>query len=128
MSQYDDSGFKTFKASAAIPQYARVTLAAAGTIAKSGLTEKDIGTAQREAFAAGDLISVKLRTAAGTHKMIASEAIAVAAPVYTESDGKVQDTAQATSFLLGIALTAATADQSIIEVLYNTHGDTAVTS
>jgi len=125
--QYDDSGFKTFEASAAIPKYARVTLANTGKIAKSGLAEKDIGTAQTAALASGDKISVKLRTAAGTHKMICSEALAIAAPVYTESDGEVQDTAQATAYLLGIAITAGTADQSIVEVLYNAHGDTAAT-
>ena len=127
MAQFVDTNTKTFEASAAIPKYARVTLANTGKIAKSGLTEKDIGTALTEAFASGDKIAVKLRTGAGTHKMIASEAIAVASLVYTESDGEVQDTAQATAFQLGTAITAAAADQDIIEVLYNTHGDTAAT-
>ena len=125
MAQYVDTGTKTFQASAAIPKYARVTLANTGLIAKSGLAEKDIGTALTEAFAAGDRIAVKLRTAAGSHKMIASEALAIAADVYTESDGEVQDTAQATAYLLGTAVTAAAADQDIVEVIYNTHGDTA---
>jgi hypothetical protein len=90
-----------------------------------GLTDKDIGTACEEAFAAGDIIAVRLRTASGTHKMIASEALAAGATVYTESDGEVQDTAQATAFQIGTALEAATADGDIIEVLYNSHGDTA---
>jgi hypothetical protein len=45
----------------------------------------------------------------------ASEALAVAATLYTESDGEVQDTAQATSFPFAIALEAATADGDIIE-------------
>ena len=57
--------------------------------------------------------------------MVAIEALAVAAPVYTEAAGKVQDTAQATAFLVGTALTAAGADGDIIEVLRNSHGDTA---
>ena len=71
------------------------------------------------------MISVKLRGASGTHKMIAVEALAIGATVYTEASGKVQDTAAATSFIVGTALEAATADGDIIEVLYNTHGDTA---
>jgi len=127
MSQFSDGNYKAFTASAAIPQYARVTLASTGKIAKSGLAEKDIGTAQQAAFADGDVINVKMRTAAGTHKMIASEALAIGATVYSESEGEVQDTAQATSFIVGTALEAATADQDIIEVMYNMHGDTAAT-
>lgn len=125
MSQYDDSGVKSFEADAAIPLHARVAFEADGKIVAAGLAVKEIGTSLQEAFAAGDIIAVKLRTAPGTHKMICSEALAVAAPVYTESDGEVQDTAQATSFLVGIALEASAADQDIVEVLYNAHGDTA---
>lgn len=126
MAQMIDGNYKGFVASAAIPQYARVTLGSDGTIAKSALAEIDIGTAQQAAFAAGDVVNVKLRTAAGTHKMIASEAITAGSTVYTESDGEVQDTAQATSYVLGIAMTTVTADQDIVEVMYSAHGDTAV--
>jgi hypothetical protein len=125
MSQFIDGGYKGFPASAAIIQYARVVLASDGTISTAGLTDKDLGTAQQAAFAAGDIVNVKLRTAAGTHKMVAIEALAVGATVYTEANGKVQDTAASTSYILGTALEAATADGDIIEVLYNAHGDTA---
>lgn len=125
MAEIDDSGFKSFEANGAIPQFARVKLLSTGKIDVAGLAEKEIGTATREAFAAGDIISVKLRSAGGTHKMIAQEALAVAAAVYTEASGKVQDTAASTAFLVGTALTAATADGDIVEVLYNAHGDTA---
>jgi hypothetical protein len=125
MSQYVDGNTKAFEADAAIVQFARVKLDSDGKITTAGLTDKDIGTACEEAFAAGDIIAVRLRTASGTHKMIASEALAAGATVYTESDGEVQDTAQATAFQIGTALEAATADGDIIEVLYNSHGDTA---
>lgn len=125
MAEQNDNGFKGFPASAAITQFARVKLASDGTIAAAGLAEKEIGTAQRAALAAGDVIPVKLTSAAGTHKMIAKEAIAVGARLYTEAGGKVQDTAEATAFQLGTALTAAAAENDIIEVLYNAHGDTA---
>ncbi len=124
MSQYVDGNEKAFTASAAITQFARVKVSGAGTVAEAGLAEKDIGTALNEA-ASGEVVNVRLRTAAGTHKMIAKEAFAVGSTLYTEADGKVQDTAEATSFQVGTALEAAAADNDIVEVLYNTHGDTA---
>ena len=125
MAELNETGCKTFEADEAISQYARVKLDADGKVTNAGLADKEIGTAAREAFAAGDKISVRLRSAAGTHKMIAQEALAAGATVYTEASGKVQDTAQATAFQVGTALEAATADGDIIEVLYNNHGDTA---
>lgn len=128
MSQYDDSGVKTFTASAAIAKYARVTLASTGLIAEAGLAVKEIGTALQEAFAAGDRVAVKLRSAPGTHKMIAKEAMAIGALVYTEAGGKVQDTAESTAFIVGhvVDAVAPTAENDIVEVLYNNHGDTVV--
>ena len=126
MSQYVDSNTKAFTAAGTIKQYARVTLGSGGTITEAGLAVKDIGTAMEPAVS-GETIAVKLRSGSGTHKMIAIEALAIGATLYTEADGKVQDTAASTSFQLGTALEAATADGDIIEVLYNQHGDTAAT-
>jgi hypothetical protein len=126
MAEFVDVGTKTFIANGAITQHQRVKIEAAGTVAVAGLAEKEIGTA-RDTVATGKPCTVILTSKEGTCKMIASEAIAVAAPVYTESDGEVQDTAQATSYLVGIALSAAAADQDVIEVLRNSHGDTAAT-
>lgn len=125
MSQYNETGMKAFEADAAISLYARVKLDSDGKVTTAGLTDKEIGTAMQEAFASGDVINVRLRTNSGTHKMIAIEALDAGATVYTEADGKVQDTAQATAFQVGTALEAATADGDVIEVLYNAHGDTA---
>lgn len=125
MSQYVDTNTKAFPASAAIAKHARVVLANTGKVSTAGLAQKEIGTALNAAFADGDLVQVKLRTGAGTHKMIAVEAIAIGATLYTEASGKVQDTAESTAFQVGTALEAAAADGDIIEVLYNAHGDTA---
>ena len=127
MSQYDDSGIKSYKASAAIAQYARVYLSAAETVTTAGLTDICIGTALNEAFAANDPVAVKLWSASGTHKCIADEASAVNAVLYTCASGEVQDTAEATGFQLGIALEAAGAAGDIIEVMPKPHGDTAAT-
>lgn len=115
MSQQYDSGTKTFVADAAIAQFARVVFESDGRVVTAGLTEVGIGVAQTPAFAAGDAISVKLYNSGGTFKMRASEALAVAATLYTESDGEVQDTAQATAVPFAQALEAATADGDIIE-------------
>ena len=100
MSQFDESGTKSFVAAGTIPQYGRCLLGSGGTITAAGLAEKEIGTALRAAVAAG-------------------------ATLYTEAGGKVQDTAETTAFQVGTALEAATADNDIIEVLYGNHGDTA---
>jgi hypothetical protein len=115
MSQQYDSLTKTFVADAAISQFARVTFESDGRIVTAGLADVGIGVAQTPAFAAGDAISVKLWNSAGTFKMRASEALAVGATLYTESDGEVQDTAQATAVPFAQALEAATADGDIIE-------------
>jgi len=125
MSQYVESATKMFTAGAAIAQYARVKFSS-GKVVEAGLTDRELGTAEQQAFASGDIIAVRLRTAQGTCKMIAIEVLSQGALLYTEASGKVQDTVQATSFLVGTALEAATANGDIIEVLRNTHGDTAV--
>jgi hypothetical protein len=127
MSQYVDGPVKSFVCDEAIPLHARVKLDSDGRVTIAGLDEKEIGTAENETFAAGQDVAVRLRTAGGTHKMIAIEALPAGAAVYTETAGKVQDTAQATAFLIGTALEAATDDGDIIEVMYNAHGDTAET-
>jgi len=127
MSQRDDSGFKTFEADEAIPLYSRVKLDSDGKITMAGLADRSIGTLQtRAALAAGDLVPVKLRSAAGTHKVRAIEACAIGALLYSEAAGEVQDTAAQTAFLEGTALEAAGAENDIIEMLYNNAGDTAV--
>lgn len=127
MSQFVDGQTKTFIADEAIAINLRVKLDSDGKVTIAGLADKELGTAVTPAFAAGDPVAVRLRTAAGTHKMIAVEALAVGSVVYTETAGKVQDTAQATAFQVGVALEAAAADGDVIEVLYNAHGDTAAT-
>lgn len=116
---------KTFVASAAIARGARVKVASNGTIATAGLAEKEIGTALNPAAASGDRVTVQLRTAAGTHTMLASAALAVGATAFTAASGKVGASAS-TAFQVGTVLQASGADGDLIEVLYNAHGDTAV--
>lgn len=126
MSQQFDNGVRPFVADAAIAQYARVVFESDGRVVTAGLTEVGCGVAQIAAFAAGDVIPVKLWNSVGTFKMRASEALAIGATLYTESDGEVQDTAQATSVPFAQALEAATADGDIIECVLLSYRGTAV--
>lgn len=127
MSQYVDTNYKSFPASAAIAQYALVQLANTGKVSTNGLATRPIGVAMQEAFADGDVISVKLLNSAGTFKVIAKEASAIAAVLYTEAGGVVQDTAESTSLPLFIALEAATAENDVIEVMPILYGGVAAT-
>lgn len=124
MSQYLDGNTKSFVAGGTIAKHARVKMSAAGTVTVAGLAEKSIGTAMNAATSGQD-VAVRLRSAAGTHLMIAGEAFAVGALLYSEANGKVQDTAEATAFVEATALEAAGADGDIVECLYNNAGDTA---
>jgi len=125
MSQHVDAHTKMFPASAAISQYALVQIASTGKVAANVLTTRPIGVAMKAAFADGDLIPVKLLPGFGTFRGIAKEALAVAAVLYTEAGGKLQDTAEATSLPIGIALEAATAENDIIEWMPLTYGGVA---
>ena len=125
MAQLVDTNCKTFEADEAVAQYLRVKLDGDGKVTTAGITDKEVGSATREAYASGDQIAVKLRTGAGTHKLVASAALTVGDTVYTAASGKIGASAS-TAYELGIALETSTADGDVIEVLYNAHGDTAV--
>lgn len=115
MSQQFDTLLRPMTAAAAIPQFALVGVNSSGEATLNGLAGRAIGVAQREAFAAGDVIPVKLFYQ--TYKVLAKEALAAAATLYSEAGGKVQDTAEATALPVGIALEAATADGDVIEMV-----------
>ena len=68
MSQKVDSNEKSFTADAAIGQNKLVRMTATG-VDVCGIAHHAIGTATREAFAAGDVISVKLTTAATAYRI-----------------------------------------------------------
>lgn len=124
MPEHVETGTRTFIAGGAIARFLRVTLSS-GKLAAAGITAKELGTLEEDAFADGDRRPVRLRTAQGTAKMVANAALAVGADVYTAASGKVGASAS-TAFLVGTALSASAADGDVIEVLRNAHGDTAV--
>ena len=124
MSQQVAGPCRAFTAGAAIAQFLRVKLSS-GKLAAAGLADKELGTMEEASVADLDVRSVRLRTAEGTCKMVAAGAVTLGAAVYTAASGKIDDVATATGFLIGTALEAATADGDVIEVLRNSHGDTA---
>lgn len=113
MSQYVDSNTKAFTAGVAIEQYLRVKVSS-GKLALAVAADKAIGTAEVEAFADGDVIAVRLASAAGTSKMVASGAITAGNVVYAAAAGKI---ASSGTVVEGIALETSTTDGDIIEVL-----------
>lgn len=113
MSQFVETNCKTFSAGAALSQYRRVYLSS-GVLQYADAYTQEIGTLEAATFASGDRVAVRLRTAVGTQKMVASEAITAGAYVYGAASGKVSDV----GFVpVGQALEAASADGDIIEVL-----------
>ena len=114
MSQQFDTGCVPMSAGAAIAKYALVQVEADGDVITNVLATRPLGVAQTEAFAAGDVIDVKLLNASGTFKIIASAALTTADPVFTAAAGKVGASAQ-NARLVGIALETSTADNDIIE-------------
>jgi hypothetical protein len=117
MSQFVETPCKTLEAGAAIAKNLRVVLSS-GVLAAAGASDRMLGTMEIAALADGDKVPVRLRTAAGTRKMVASEAITAGNPVYAAASGKV---AADGSIVEGIALEAAGADGDVIEVMTD-HG------
>ena len=124
MAVFIDGPTKSFVASAAIAQFARVKVASDGTIATAVLADVEIGIAQQAAFAAGDVVTVRLRNASGTQKAIALAAITAGNAVFSAAAGKVSNTATG-AYRLGTALETSAADGDIIEILYATPGAVA---
>jgi hypothetical protein len=119
MSQFVETGTRPFTAGAAIAQFLRVKLSS-GKLAAAGASDVELGTMEVASFADLDVVSVRLRTAEGTAKMVASEAITSGNPVYAAAGGKVASTG---TVYVGTALEAATADGDVIEVLRGPNTD-----
>lgn len=126
MAQQNDTGFITFPAGEVMEIHSRVILHTDGTLLFGDLAHEHwIGTLQAAALAIGDLVPVKLRNAPGTHKVRCKEAVDVGDVLYTEADGEVQDTAEATGFKAGICVTAGSAENSVVEMIAIPLGTTA---
>lgn len=115
---------QTYTTAEAINDFRRVKLdgQSSKTVVYADAGEPDIGTAYDVTLAAngasrasGDRVALMPPTAWTTVKMVASVAIEIHATVYPAADGKVTDIP--TGLARGVALEAASADGSVIEVL-----------
>tara|TARA_R110000868_G_scaffold403615_1_gene681062 strand:+ start:152 stop:910 length:759 start_codon:yes stop_codon:yes gene_type:complete len=113
MSQFVETNLKAFTAGAAIDQYLRVKVSS-GVLQVATAADQALGTVEVESFASGDIVPVRLYSAVGSRKMVASVAITAGNLVYSAAGGKVAATG---TVVEGIALETSTADGDIIEVM-----------
>lgn len=111
MSQFVSSPTKSDTAAGAIGQHLRVKTVGALVVATAA--DVELGTMEFPCVEAGPA-TVRVRTAQGTCKMVASGAITAGVTVYAAAGGKISASGTVT---VGTALEAATADNDIIEVL-----------
>lgn len=114
MSQSVETNTKTLNAASAVGQFLRVKVNSSGLFALAGATDSAVGVNILEVFAANDRLTAKLRTGAGTVKMVASGAITRGNVVYAAASGKI---AASGSIVEGVALETSTTDGDIIEVM-----------
>ena len=119
MSQFTEASVQQFSANATLGQYLRVYLGSNGKVALAGVNDFGVGTTENAATAANERIGVRVNSALGSRKVVASGAITIGDPVFCGASGKVSSSG-ATRY--GIALEAASADGDVIEVLVS--GDT----
>jgi len=113
MSQFVETPCRQFTAGAARDRFLRVKLSGT-SLATAGASDVSIGTQEVESFAAADLVAVRLRSAQGTRKMVASGSITAGNAVYAAASGKV---AGSGTVVEGYAIEAASTDGDVIEVL-----------
>jgi hypothetical protein len=110
----ENNGVKTLRAAGTIGQYERVAINSSSEWAQVGVTTKADAIALKS-VTVGQMLPAQLLNAAGTVKMKAAVAITAGAKVYGGASGKINVTS--TNCLEGKAVTAATADGDIIEVI-----------
>ena len=103
---------KTFTAAAAVSRRRRVKLNGAD-IEHCTSGDAGIGYVLNDAEI-GETVSVRLDNAQGTHEAVADGAITAGAVVYAAAAGRV---AAAGSVEVGVALSAATAQDDLVEIL-----------
>jgi hypothetical protein len=115
MTQRTEGPVKAFRAAVPLKAYRRVRLDSSQELVYAGASDTDcIGVTEEEAFNAGDIIGVRLRTATGTLTVTALAAFAIGAGLYAAAEGKVDDSG---TVLAGVAFEEATADNDQVEML-----------
>lgn len=117
-----NEGLRTFTAGVPLAEGERVVITS-GTLtnppevslAPVGATAAHVGYVETPALAAGDLVTIRPRSMAGTKQVVASAAFAAGAVLYGSANGRVSSTASGTA--IGVAVEAATAAGDIVEII-----------
>ena len=117
MASYVETPTRSDTAAGSIAQHLRVKTP--GSVAAAGASDVSIGTMELPCLAAGPC-TVRLRTAQGTRKMVAVDAITKGNTVYAAASGKISATGTVRE---GIAMETSTADNDVIEVMDAVHVD-----
>lgn len=115
MSQYNASGHKGYKATAALAKGLIVKLTNGEAVPAAAATDKFIGVTAAAA-SLGAVADVRLRSAQGTLKVLAGGNIAVGDYVTANADGKAVATTTVGQEILGMALEAGAAND-FVEVM-----------
>jgi hypothetical protein len=115
MSQMNETDVLSLTAGGTITAFNRVKLDGSQQAVVAGAGEEAIGIALDDAVIT-DRIAVKVFKAGATVKVIASGAVTVGATLYAAASGKVTSTAQGPR--IGVALAAASGNNSVIEMLW----------
>jgi len=128
MSQQNDSGFKTFRATAAVSAWhlVKLTVGSGTAVEHTDAGDSFIGVAQHDA-GVGEMVTIKLRGLHGTYKCMANEAIVAGASIYAAATGHVADSV--TGSIIGVTLEAAVAaGGDVIECLLDNTAPSAMDS
>jgi len=114
VSQYYDGNTRGFTCDEALAIHRCVKMDADGKITYAGAADVYHGTVEAATAAAGDLVSVRLRSASGTRKMVVASSTLAGAFLFQAASGKVDDSGD---YVVGVGLEAGSGDGAIIEVL-----------
>lgn len=115
MSQQNEGNAKGYVSTGAIGEGIAVKIAAGQVVPATAATDKVIGFTQHKA-AAGETVSVKLRSGAGTVKVKAGGTVAVGDRLTSDATGRSITTTTAANEVIGFALEAG-AINDFIEVM-----------
>ena len=112
MSQQNEGNAKSYTANVAIGEGLAVKLSGGKAVIATAATDKIIGVTQSKA-AAGEPVSIKLRSGAGTVKVKISGTVAIGDRLTASTDGTLVATTTAANEVVGVALEAGAAGDFI---------------
>jgi hypothetical protein len=117
MSTFNDQGFITKPANAALDMFVRVKLNSSGKAVACAATERGIGTTTTSAGAADELITIKLWTT-GSHSVRVNDttAVVIGNQAYGGAAGLASASSASSAVAIGVFGTATTEDEAIVEV------------